>query len=89
MHVFSDKNKHIQALTSRERKFLEHSLLGLKVPWSESSKVWKEQLLPGTFVEELVSRLHCSIIFQFLIIDTLYRGASIDADIASMFRKKL
>ena len=30
-------------------------------------------------VEELVSRLRCSTFFQFFIIDTLYRGASIDA----------
>jgi len=49
MHVFSDKNKHIQALTSRERKFLEHSLLGLKVPWSESSRERKFQGVKGTF----------------------------------------
>ena len=39
--------------------------------------------------EEFVSRLRCSTFFQFLIIDTLYRGASIDADLSSMFRKRL
>jgi len=44
---------------------------------------------PKTIVEELVSRLRCSTFFQFLIIDTLYRGASIDADLSSMFRKRL
>jgi len=54
--------------------------------WIDKRLKWLKMTLS---VEELVSRLRCSTFFQFLIIDTLYSGASIDADLSSMFRKKL
>jgi len=73
---------------NRELKMLYFSFVTIKL--SKLTASWKsnyESIVIFLNVEELVSRLRSSTFFLFLTIDTLYRGASIDADISSMFRK--